>query len=72
MSKFKYIIVDTFDAKVKGTNDEKVAKNFAECEDYYVIDVEKNAVMIDDGNSGLWIDIEEVLIDKEQKDDNDC
>lgn len=40
MNKWKYIIVDTFDGMVRGTNDRAKAEEFSEAEEYFVIDVE--------------------------------
>lgn len=43
--KYRYYIVDLFDGCVKGTNDEKTARDFAIGDEWYVIDTE----------TGKWI-----------------
>jgi hypothetical protein len=37
---FRYYITNLFDGKVQGTNDEKVADNVKDCEEYFVVDSE--------------------------------
>jgi len=61
MSKFRYYITDLYDGDVKGTNDFETANNYAECEDYFVIDVEANEWMIS-GNENR--PIAEAIIDE--------
>lgn len=43
--KYRYYITDTFDGAIKGTDNKETADNCAQCEEYFVLDVE----------SGLWI-----------------
>lgn len=38
--KFRYYITDTFQGEILGTNSNELAKTFAECEDYFVVDCE--------------------------------
>lgn len=38
MAKFRYYITDICDGCIKGTNTEAVALEFAQCEDYFVVD----------------------------------
>lgn len=49
--KYRYYIADTFDGDVKGTNDPKVALEFAICEEYFVVDTETGAWMADEGET---------------------
>lgn len=53
MPQFRYYIVDTEDGFVKGTNDEIVAKHFAENPDFYVV----NSI------EGKWMNLAEEAID---------
>lgn len=46
--KYRYYIVDLFDGCVKGTNDEKTARNFSICEEWYVIDTETGKWIVGD------------------------
>ena len=46
--KFQYLIISTFDGSVVGTNDDKIAKEFAQAEDYFVLDAKTNCVLIGD------------------------
>ena len=39
---YTYYITDLFEGNVTGTNDEKIAKDYALCEDYFVIEPAKN------------------------------
>jgi hypothetical protein len=43
--KYRYYIVDLINGCVKGTNNEKTARDLSECEEWYVIDAE----------TGKWI-----------------
>lgn len=45
---FRYIITDTFDGVLKGTNDRAIATEFAICEDYFVYDSETGNWMTSD------------------------
>jgi hypothetical protein len=38
--KFKYYITNLFDGCVQGTDDDDVAADLAECEEYFVVDSE--------------------------------
>lgn len=46
MAKFRFIITDTLDGCLKGTNDEEAAQNLARSEDFFVYDSQE----------GVWID----------------
>jgi len=46
---FRYIIVDGYDNQVFGTDDEALAKEYAECDDNFVIDTENGKVFQYDG-----------------------
>ena len=43
--KFRYYITDLTEGVVVGTNSRPIADDFAECEDYFVVDAQE----------GLWI-----------------
>lgn len=43
--KFRFIITDTFAGVIKGTDDEKRAHEFAECEEFFVYDTQE----------GVWL-----------------
>ena len=60
--KFKYYITDIFDGRVKGTNLESVAKEFACCEDFFVVDAE-NGYWMQEG--GAVSEIQNVISDSE-------
>lgn len=38
MSPFRFYITDTNDGSLQGTDDEQTAKDYAESEDYFVVD----------------------------------
>lgn len=38
--KFKYLIADTFDGVCRGTNDESLALEMSECDEYFVMNAE--------------------------------
>ncbi len=38
--KFKYYITDLYSGTIQGTNDESVARELANCEDYFVVNAE--------------------------------
>lgn len=46
---FRYIITDTFDGCLKGTDDAKIAEEFAVCEDYFVYDTQEAVWLMADG-----------------------
>lgn len=48
MSKFRFYVTDLYDGDIKGTNDPESAKNFAQCEDFFVVDTE----------TGTWLTAE--------------
>ena len=39
--RWRYVIVDTLNGVITGTNDEETACNFAGSEDYYVVDTKE-------------------------------
>ena len=47
--KFRFIITDTFDGVIKGTDDEKRAHEFAECEEFFVYDTQEGVWLSMDG-----------------------
>ncbi len=47
--KFRFYISSIFNGEVKGTNDEKVAKNMAGSEDDFVVDSETGEWLLSDG-----------------------
>ena len=49
--KFRYIITDLFDGALKGTNDDQVAKDYSNCEDFFVYD----------SKEGSWLSFEELI-----------
>lgn len=61
--KFRYYIADTFDGDMKGTNDPEVAKEFAICDDYFVVDTETGAWMADEGEAR---EIKEATLSKDE------
>ncbi len=46
---FRYYISDPFDGCYRGTNDSKVAQDFADCEDYFVVDTVTGMWLTSDG-----------------------
>jgi hypothetical protein len=50
---FRFIIVDQFDGCVKGTNNEVLALQFAECDEYYVIDSETGKWLVFNGPTDI-------------------
>ena len=55
--KFRYYITDTFDGLIRGTNDLEKAKNYALCEEYFVVDTESGDWLCAEGKT---LPIEEV------------
>lgn len=49
--KFKFLIIDLSEGSVSGTNEEIVAKEFAQSDDYYVVNTETGIWMMDESNS---------------------
>lgn len=56
---FRYYIADTFDGCLKGTNDSSVAKNYADCDDYFVVDTATGVWLQEFGKE---VPVEEVKI----------
>lgn len=46
--KFRYYITDTFSGTIRGTNDSAVARELAECEDYFVVDADSGEWLVPD------------------------
>lgn len=44
---YAYLITDTFDGKIVGTNDQKKAEEMSFCEEYFVVDVQLQAAIYD-------------------------
>lgn len=53
MAKFRYYITDTLDGVIKGTNDEDVARDLSQSEDYFVVDTETGNWLGSDGVSPI-------------------
>ena len=51
--KFRFIITNTMDGNVRGTNDEEVARDFAQGEDFFVVDVESGTWLTTDGDEEI-------------------
>lgn len=48
--KYKYLITDVSDGTVYGTDDESLAKNYAQSEDFFVADVERGVLFDTEGD----------------------
>lgn len=48
MSKFRFIITDLFSGSVKGTNNAESAREFSECDEFFVVDIEAT-------NGPVWV-----------------
>ena len=55
MAKFKYYITDIINGEVVGTDDRDLATNYAESEDFFVVDAE----------AGQWIQTDGEVVDVE-------
>lgn len=55
--KFRFIITDTFDGYVKGSNSPEAAASYAKLEEFFVYDTQDNKWMQPDGGK---IDIHEI------------
>ena len=55
MAKFKYYITDIINCEVVGTDDRDLATNYAESEDFFVVDAE----------AGQWIQTDGEAVDVE-------
>ena len=62
---FRYYIADLDMGSIVGTNEEKIAKDFASSEDFFVVDVQENLWLTANGVS------EEVVEYKEDGDGDD-
>lgn len=49
MAKFRYYVTDLFEGCVKGTDDRVVAMQFAESDDFFVVDTETGEWMMEGG-----------------------
>lgn len=47
--KYRFLIYDEFDGAHKGTNDEKLARNYAEVDEYHVVDAERGVTILPPG-----------------------
>lgn len=47
--KFRYYVTNTLDGFVVGTNNENVAENYAESDEFFVVDTETNEWLQPDG-----------------------
>lgn len=54
---FKYYITNLFNGKVVGTNNEELAKQNSYCEEYFVIDIEAGAWLLN-GSSQVIEELE--------------
>lgn len=63
---FRYYITDTTNGEVKGTNEESIAKDFASSEDYFVVDVQENLWLTENGTA---VEIEEYKIEEDEEDE---
>jgi len=68
MGKYLYYIVDTTDGTVAGTDDENLAKETAESEDYFVIDPTKGNWFQPDGKVE---GIRETTLTREEEEEED-
>lgn len=48
--KFRYYLCDAYDGSVKGTDNEELAKSYAESEDFFVVDTETGDWLQFDGS----------------------
>lgn len=51
--KFRFYIISVFDGNVRGTNDERVARDFAGSSDDFVIDVENASWLQEDADAAI-------------------
>ena len=51
--KYRFIIVNTFEGLVQGTNDESVAHDYSLSEDHYVVDVQTGRWLAADGETDI-------------------
>jgi hypothetical protein len=51
--KFRFYITDTFNGSVVGTDDKEQAQNYAQVEEYFVVDTE----------TGTWLMIDNNIVD---------
>lgn len=45
-TKFRFLIVDTFDGVAKGTNNEQLARDISDSEDHFVIDTKTQSWVV--------------------------
>jgi hypothetical protein len=58
--KFRFYITDTADGSIRGTNDELIARDYAESEDNFVVDTE----------TGMWLQPDDGQEEVKEADDN--
>ena len=51
--KFRYYITSMFDGNITGTNDTSRAVDYAECEDFFVVDTETGEWLTPDGPANI-------------------
>jgi hypothetical protein len=47
--KFRYYVTNLFEGRIEGTNDAENAENFAQSEDFFVVDTETGEWLTSDG-----------------------
>lgn len=58
--KFRFYITDAIDGSIRGTNDEFIAHDYAECEDNFVVEAE----------TGMWLQPDDAQEHVKEADDN--
>jgi hypothetical protein len=53
--KYKYLITSVGDGIIHGTDDESLAKDYAQSEDFFVADVERGVMFLSDGNEAVIV-----------------
>ena len=48
MSKFKYYIYNSFNDSVEGTNDKELVDQYKQCDEFIVIDIENDTVLLEE------------------------
>lgn len=66
---FRYYITDLHMGSIVGTNEEKIAKDFASSEDHFVVDVQENLWLITNGVSEEVLEYKEDEGDEEEEDE---
>lgn len=57
--KYRFYILSLFDGSYLKTNNEETAEQYADCDDFYVLDVELDKMIVTNENGFKYIELKE-------------